>query len=377
MMKTRTLAKLGVGLSVILFCIGVTFYCFAHFSMTEGEWKVRLLSLVPADCIGVFETDNIDLLPTELLHAAYADKFDSVYTAGLLPLLFEDLAPYAENDMHGLGNSIGRLIVSFHNPLDEKAMVVYFSTTTSGSKLFGNLLRKKGIDFSPKTEHYHGKKIVIFPLRNGDFLSTYSGKGFVTASFQKRLIEKVIDTERDGSLFEKNVIFQKVYRPKSANFMTLYGQTASFPLLADDHPHEWSEFDIHLGRDVLYLNGLMQVADTCLSKAEKRLGQIPSVEEEPIFILSGTEKIDSCITYTSALPERTSFEECVSNLSSEAIYAMVADIDKVIENPQPYKEYLPPFVYDHLSMFRSFIFSLQITKAEGALSHLLVFTCKK
>lgn len=55
-MKLRTVGKLGVILSVILFCIGVGLYSFARLSLAESGKDADLLAVVPSDCIGLLET---------------------------------------------------------------------------------------------------------------------------------------------------------------------------------------------------------------------------------------------------------------------------------------------------------------------------------
>ena len=46
-MKLRTVGKLGVILSVILFCIGVGLYSFARLSLAESGKGADLLAVVP------------------------------------------------------------------------------------------------------------------------------------------------------------------------------------------------------------------------------------------------------------------------------------------------------------------------------------------
>ena len=53
-MRLRTVAKLGVVLSVVLFCIAVGFYGFTRLSMTDRGREFNLFSLVPSNSIGVF-----------------------------------------------------------------------------------------------------------------------------------------------------------------------------------------------------------------------------------------------------------------------------------------------------------------------------------
>ena len=46
-MRLRTVAKLGMVLSVVLFCTAVGFYGFAKLSLTDKSREINLFSLVP------------------------------------------------------------------------------------------------------------------------------------------------------------------------------------------------------------------------------------------------------------------------------------------------------------------------------------------
>jgi len=61
-MQIRSVIKLGVVLSVVLFCIGIAFYGFARLSMADKESRVDVFEFIPKDCAGILETDNIDNL---------------------------------------------------------------------------------------------------------------------------------------------------------------------------------------------------------------------------------------------------------------------------------------------------------------------------
>lgn len=376
-MRIRVVGKIGAILSIILFCIGVVLYGFARFRDAEEGKNVNLLSLIPADCVGLLETDNLDLLANELPQTAYACKFDSACASNILPIIFNDLVSYASGNTHGIGNYMGRLMVSFHDPDVGKSAVAYFTTNLSGRKIFGELLKEKGIGFQPKSVKYRGKKVLVFPVDGNDFLSVYSGRGFVAVSYQKSLIEKVIDAENDGKSLKDDRLFCEAYHNKTANFMTLYARSASFPLLAENQASVWSEFDIHLNSEVLYLSGSMCVPSDSLPGLMDKLAAIPQVETDSVVVLTAMGSVEDCIGRKASLATRSIFDECVLNLSSESVYALMADMDAVIRNPRPLEGLLPSFVFRHLPLFRSFVFSLQLTRTGDKLSHLLVFTYKE
>ena len=73
---------------------------------------------------------------------------------------------------------------------------------------------------------------------------------------------------------------------------------------------------------------------------------------------------------------RTLFNECVSNLSQEAAFTLVADMQQVIDKPERFQNYLPAFVLDNAHLLRSFVLSVQLIVNEGRPSHIWVFTYK-
>ena len=376
-MKLRTVGKLGVVLSVILFCIGMGFIKYARVGIADRDKDFNLLTLVPSDCIGVLETDNIDLLVSELPQTTYASEFDTLQRGGIVSMLFKDAGLFSENDSHGIGNQMGKFIISFHRPSTSRDVVVYFTTDKPGDKLFEWLLKKEGDDFNPKHEIYQGKEIVVYPMKSGDFLSTYSGKGFVAVSYQKKLIEQVIDTDKDKTSLADDPVFSGLYHSKTANFMTLYAKDSLFPLLSDGHSHVWSEFDIHINSEVCYLGGIMYAPDSCVNRVKGLISTIPTVElQDSVIIESGKNRVDSCVSKMVVSAHHTLFDECVSNLSREASYIMVADMDYIACHAEEYKRFLPKFIYNHVCLFRSFIFSVQVTEVNGRFSHILVFTYK-
>ena len=377
-MRFRTVVRLGVILSVILFCIGVGFYSFASLTEVEKGKNLDLYTLVPGNCSGVLETDNIDFYTSEFPRMAYAGDLDTLRHAGLLNTILNELIQFTSTNSHGLGNQMNQIMLSFHNPNSSRDIVAYFRIGKAGKNfLLDMFINKYGEKYEKKKEKYRGENIEIFPVNNKDFLSVFSGEGFVAVSYQKRLIEEVIDTYKDKTSLRNDPVFSTIHLKKSANYMSLYGRTASFPLLSGGHTHCWSEFDIHLNSDVLYLSGSMHEPDSCMHDVVGRLNNIKTLREDSLLIVSGREKVDSCISEILAAPRTKIFDECISNLSREASYIMVVDMDKVADNPQRFREYLPSFIIDHTDFFRPFIVSVQVSEINGKLSHIYVFTYKE
>lgn len=379
-MQIRSVIKLGVVLSVVLFCIGIAFYGFARLSMADKENRVDIFEFVPKDCAGILETDNIDNFMHVFSQAAYSSQLDTLHRAGLMNDILSDLSRYSSAAAHGLSYQMNHVVISFHRPHTAMDVVAYFRIGKEGKhQLIEAVKGKHGADFIPKKETYRGKKIEIYPLSSTRYLSVYTTDGLVVVSYQKKLIEQVIDAVKDNNSLREDSVFTSIHHPQPASFITIYGRTPSVPFLGKESCHSWSEYDIHLNSEVFYLSGQMKEEQVdCLDRMLQAVHTIPVVSEsDSLLVVSGRERVDSCISKVIASPSHTLFDECVSNLSRDASYIMVTDMEKVAAAPDQFASYLPPFLIRHADLFRSFILSIQFTEVNNRLSHIFVFTYKE
>lgn len=378
-MQIRSVIKLGVVLSVVLFCIGIAFYGFARLSMADKENRVDIFKFVPKDCAGILETDNIDNFMHVFSQAAYASQLDTLHRSGLMNDLLSDLSRYSSAAAHGLSYQMNHVVISFHSPHTAMDVVAYFRIGKEGKRqLIEAVKGKHGADFVPKKETYRGKKIEIYPLSSTKYLSVYTTDGLVVVSYQKKLIEEVIDAVKDNNSLREDSVFTSIHHPQPASFITIYGRTPSVPFLGKESCHSWSEYDIHLNSEVFYLSGQMKEEHAgCRERIRQTVNALPLVSEaDSLLVVSGREKVDSCISKIISSPSHTLFDECVSNLSRDAFYIMVADMEKVSASSEKFVSYLPPFLIRHADLFRSFILSVQFTEVDNHLSHIFVFTYK-
>ena len=379
-MQIRSVIKLGVVLSVVLFCIGIAFYGFARLSMADKENRLDIFEFVPKDCAGILETDNIDNFMHVFSQAAYSSQLDTLHRAGLMNDILSDLSRYSSAAAHGLSYQMNHVVISFHRPHTAMDVVAYFRIGKEGKhQLIEAVKGKHGADFVPKKETYRGKKIEIYPLSSTRYLSVYTTDGLVVVSYQKKLIEQVIDAVKDNNSLREDSVFTSIHHTQPASFITIYGRTPSVPFLGKESCHSWSEYDIHLNSEVFYLSGQMKEEQAdCLDRMLQAVHTVPVVSEsDSLLVVSGRERVDSCISKVIASPSHTLFDECVSNLSRDASYIMVTDMEKVAAAPEQFASYLPPFLIRHADLFRSFILSIQFTEVNNRLSHIFVFTYKE
>lgn len=379
-MQIRSVIKLGVVLSVVLFCIGIAFYGFARLSMADKENRVDIFEFVPKDCAGILETDNIDNFMHVFSQAAYSSQLDTLHRAGLMNDILSDLSRYSSAAAHGLSYQMNHVVISFHRPHTAMDVVAYFRIGKEGKhQLIEAVKGKHGADFIPKKETYRGKKIEIYPLSSTRYLSVYTTDGLVVVSYQKKLIEQVIDAVKDNNSLREDSVFTSIHHTQPASFITIYGRTPSVPFLGKESCHSWSEYDIHLNSEVFYLSGQMKEEQAdCLDRMLQAVHTVPVASEpDSLLVVSDRERVDSCISKVIASPSHTLFDECVSNLSRDASYIMVTDMEKVAAAPEQFASYLPPFLIRHADLFRSFILSIQFTEVNNRLSHIFVFTYKE
>ena len=378
-MKSSTVIRLGVVASVILFCIAAGGYSLARLDYVRHGAAADLLELVPESTVGLLETDNLDYVMNELPQTAYSGHIKDFLDTGILSLVFKHIGQYTKSvGPHGVGNSMSQMMVSFHEPVSPENVVVYFRTTESGRDMMRKLVDDGGESYPPKTETYRGKTIVVYPCSDGQFVASYSGSGFLAMSHQKRLIEEVIDAYKDDDSFaDHKVAGGFVSQKKQANHLMMFGRTSSLPMLRVSDGLDWCDFDIHINSEVFYMSGAMHVPDTCVEALGSRLDAIGTLREDSLLVISGEERVDSCITMTTALPQHTLFDECVANLSRDASFIMVVDMAKVEADPARFSPYLPEFFIKHIDLFSSFILSVQISRRDDGLSHIFVLTYKE
>ena len=380
-MRLKTIVKMGTIVSVLLFCLAVGYYAFMRLDMTEHNRDVNLFSLVPSSSISVLESDNINSLFQEYATLNYSRELDEFQFSGLFNFLISELNEYT-SEIHGLSTQMSRLVVSFHNPGTVRDQVVYFRMgMTDDQMLFDMLQEYIPGNFLPKEDVYRGKKILVYPLSHDDFLAVYTEKGFVVLSYQKRLIEEVIDAQLDKTSLSDDASFANILnKKKTKDFLTLYTRTASMPFL-DVESESWSEYNFHMNSDVIYLTG-----DTFISEGTKymdvlwkRMKDFSVINEEGIMLSADK---DSTVFFMGQAFEandsgnRTLFNECVANLSNEALFSFVVDMEKVKENPNRFQTYLPSFILNNASSFRAFVLSVQLLLNEEHPSYIWVFTYK-
>ena len=280
-MKLRTIVKIAITSSVVLLCAGFALYSFFRLSAAEGKKDFNLYELVPPSASAVFVTDDILEFVAEVDDLACSKNQQYLHVSKLFSYLKQYLYTLQEEAPHGLSRQMNQMLISFHEPDNERNQVLYCRLGNGDKELVNRFVRKYISSlYPPKTFIYKGEEIIIYPMADGDFLACYLTSDFMALSFQKKLIENVIDAYKSGKSLADDSTFTGIRAPKkSAVAATIYTRMQGMM--------GWTEFDMKMKDDFIYFSGITHDADTCFAFINQ-LRQQQSVKGFPGEVLPST-----------------------------------------------------------------------------------------
>jgi len=266
-MKLRTVAKIAVTSSVALLCTGFALYSFFRLSAAEEENDFNIYKLVPSAASTVFVTDNVLKFVGEVDELTCSKNRQYLYVSKLFSNLKQTLYALSRDTPHGLSRQMNRMMISFHQPDNERNQVLYCKLGNGDKELIDRFVKKYvSTQYVPKTFIYKGEEIAIYPMADGDFLSCYLTADFMALSFQEKLIENVIDTYKSGESLADEPDFSGICAPtKSTAIATIYTRV--------EGKMGWTEFDMNTKDDFIYFTGITHVADSSLAFIKQLLKQ--------------------------------------------------------------------------------------------------------
>lgn len=270
-MKSRLVIRMVVMISVVLLCIVFGIYSFFQLDAIERRQDFNLYSLVPANAVAVLETDRADKLVEDINQLDCSKDNQYLYVSDLFSYLKKYLAALADGTPHGLSRQMNKMLISFHEPESTLNQVLYCALGNRDYDLVETFIKKFcSNSFPVKYFNYRGAEIRIYPLADGRFLAVYLTSDFVAISFQKRLIEQVIDARVSRHSLQMVSSFKKIRNEQRNNVAaTLYlrmkqvdmGMVKGGTRLRSSLG-SWTEFDIKCNKNAVYCSGVSQVCDT-------------------------------------------------------------------------------------------------------------------
>ena len=270
-MKLRVLIRIAVIVSIVLLCTGFGAYSFLRMNAVENQQDFNLFTLVPQDATAILETDRMaDLM--EDINGLYCSKDDHfLYVSDLFVYLKKYLNALVGDTPHGLSKQMNKMLISFHEPDTPLNQVLYCSLGTGDYELVETFVRKYcSSTFPSKYFDYNGEEIRIYPMTDGRFLAAYFTSDFLAVSFQKRLIEQVIDAHRSKQSLMDMPSFRTMYAGKRNNVAaTVYVRMKEVDMGKDTDGirsqtrlGSWAEFDMKFSEEAIYCSGISHGVDT-------------------------------------------------------------------------------------------------------------------
>lgn len=270
-MKLRVVIRIAVIVSVVLLCTGFGVYSYFRMNAAENQQDFNLYSLVPQDATAIFETDRMAELVDDInqLHCSKDNHF--LYVSELFVYLKKYLYTLVDNTPHGLSKQMNKMMISFHEPDTPMNQVLYCTLGSGDYELVESFIQKYCSSIFPsKFFDYKGEEIRIYPMADGRFLAAYFTPDFLAVSFQKHLIEDVIDAYRKKESLMQLPSFRAVQAGKHNNVAaTIYVRMKSVDMgkptdgiRSQSRLGSWAEFDMKFNEDAIYCSGISHGVDT-------------------------------------------------------------------------------------------------------------------
>lgn len=263
-MNLSSINRIIVTLPILLLCIGISAYVILDLERRESSSDFDLFSLVPSNAISVVEISNISTFIKDY-HVIYKATADSVST-DMFALLNEYVETVEKDFPHSGELGINKALISFHQGESSTDQVLYLSLSgiTHSGQWLQTFLSNCCTSASPvKTILHLGLKVSIYLLNDGRFLAVHSTSKYLALSFQKFLIDEVIEAHKSQNSLLAQKSFIKIHH-KGANL-----SPASFYIklnnveMGDSNDSlkyslnfaDWNVFEFKLSDDILYLMG--------------------------------------------------------------------------------------------------------------------------
>ncbi len=270
-MKPRLLIKIAVIVSVVLLCTGFGMYSLFKLNAKDHSREINLYQLVPRDAIAVLETDRMDKLIDEVSELQCSKENHFLYVSDLFVFLKKHLHTLLESTPHGLSRQMNKMLLSFHEPDNPVNQVLYCSLGEGEEKMMEAFIRKYcSAAFPLKIFDYKGEEIKIYTMSDGRFLATYMTSDFLVVSFQKHLVEKVIETRRSQLSLANLSSFRRIHYKQNFNveakvyvrMKAVEMGKQSADILHRAKLGSWGEFDLKFNDNAIYCSGITRDSDS-------------------------------------------------------------------------------------------------------------------
>lgn len=354
-MKLRLLIQIAVIVSVVLLCTGFAVYSFFRLHSVENRRDFDLYTLVPQDVIAILETNHMADLMEDINGLDCSKDNHFLYISDLFSYLKENLHTLLQDTPHGLSMQMNKMLISFHEPDTPENQVLYCSLGSDDYERVETFVQKYcSGGFPQKTFDYKGEEIRIYPMADGRFLAMYFTSDFFVVSFQKRLVEQVIDAYRGKKSLTSQAPFHiiRTNRHNDVSAMVYVRMKAVEMGKRTDDIHSymrlgsWVGFDVQLNENAVYCSGMSHEVDSTHTFMNVLRAQKP-IEGFP----GANLPVTTFLYHRWAISDRSSF----LNFTTRQEYAKVAYSDYVKQRDKEWTAFLNDFAAESFlsCLFRS------------------------
>lgn len=264
-MKFRMILRIAITTSVILLCIGIAISLYVRMSTAEKTHNFNLYTLVPASAVTIVDTDDMIDFVHHINKLNCSKDGNFLYISELFTHLKDHINTVLDDSPHGLSHQMNKMLVSFHEPDNVMNQVFYCRLGVGDYELVEKFIKKYcASTFPSKYFDYHGEEIRIYAMPDDTFLSCYITSDFLAVSYQKRLIEEVIDARLSENSILSDSVFSRIRSEKKANKETVVyvkmeqlntGRKGTDNSLTTSIAN-WTEFSMKMDGDAIYFSGI-------------------------------------------------------------------------------------------------------------------------
>jgi hypothetical protein len=252
--------------------MGLALSFYIKMSVTERAGDFDLYTLVPPDSKVIVDMDNMVglMLRINELNCSKDDHF--LYFSRFFCYLKDHIYTLLDHTPHGLSKQMNKVLISFHEPNGDRDQVFYCRLGAGDYEFVEQFIRKYFVSsFPSRFFDYRGEEIRIYPMSDDTFLACYVTTEFLVVSYHKKLIEQVIDAHLSKESILSDSSFSKIrseYRMVTPATIYACIQSVAMGKESDTLRYQsnlgnWTEFNVNLNGDAIYLSGINYDADTC------------------------------------------------------------------------------------------------------------------
>lgn len=270
-MRPRPFIRIMLIVCIVLLCAGLFLYTYGAMERAEERSRLDLYELVPQDVVAVFDTDRMSDVVSSVEEMDCSEDRHNLRVSALFAYVREHLKALLQEMPHGLSREMNEVLISFHRPDTFWNQVLYCKLAPGDNEMLNTFFQSRfAPGYSPKDFDYKGHTLTIYPLPGGHFLSVWMTRHFLVLSFQKHLVEQVVDAYREKKALLQLPDFRDIYQKERTGLgATLYlnmgrieAKLAPDGVLGRPRLDGWMEFDMKLEPDAVYCSGVSYERDS-------------------------------------------------------------------------------------------------------------------